>query len=120
MDHPLPERLMLTLKHWILDDDWNPVEVDLYTWARWLDHGHRVLACDKDESDPDKTITISTVFLGIDHNWNPYGPPVLWETMIFGGLLDQEMDRYTSKEAALAGHQAMCARVKASLTKGHV
>lgn len=40
--------------------------------------------------------------------------------MVFGGLLDQETDRYTSKEAALAGHQAMCARVKASLTKGHV
>ena len=105
----------------MLDDNWNPVEEpDLHTWARWFDTAHRTLAIDRDESDPNKTITVSTAFLGIDHNWLPHGKPVLWETMVFGGLLDQETDRYTSKEAALAGHQAMCARVKASLTKGHL
>lgn len=26
---------------------------------------------------------ISTVFLFLDHNWGPGGPPVLWETMAF-------------------------------------
>lgn len=64
--------------HWILDDDWNPVkEPDLHAWARWFDHAHRVLAVDVDESDPKKTITISTVFLGLDHNYSQHGTPVL-------------------------------------------
>jgi hypothetical protein len=39
------------------------------------------------------------------------GPPVLWETFVFGGVLDGEMQRYTSKADALAGHQRMCALV---------
>lgn len=26
---------------------------------------------------------VSTVFLGLDHNWSMMGPPVLFETMIF-------------------------------------
>jgi hypothetical protein len=44
------------------------------------------------------------VFLGLDHVWNS-DIPLLWETMIFGGEHDQYMDRYTSYEEALEGHQ---------------
>jgi hypothetical protein len=46
---------------------------------------------------------VSTVFLWIDHSWNG-GPPVLWETMIFGGLHSDYQERYTSRAAAIAGH----------------
>jgi hypothetical protein len=28
-------------------------------------------------------VLISTVFLGIDHNWPGVGPPLLYETMVF-------------------------------------
>lgn len=59
---------------------------------------------------------MSTVFLGIDHAFSG-GLPVLWETIVFGGPLDGEMDRYTSRADALAGHQVMCARVRAALEK---
>ena len=54
--------------------------------------------------DPD--IHVSTVCLGIDHGSRIHdgGLPVLWETMVFGGLLDQEGGRYTSQEFALLGH----------------
>lgn len=38
---------------------------------------------------------ISTVFLGIDHNWNDYGPPILFETMIFGPHF--ERDEYQTR-----------------------
>lgn len=55
--------------------------------------------------------TVSTVFLGLDHAHNG-GPPVLWETMVFGGDLDGEQERYTSRADAVAGHAAMVARVK--------
>jgi hypothetical protein len=67
-----------------------------------------------EDADPAKRIRVSTVFLGLDHAFRG-GPPVLWETMVFGGVLDGEMDRYTSKAAAFAGHQAMCRRVNETL-----
>lgn len=47
---------------------------------------------------------ISTVFLGLDHNWGD-GPPVLFETMVFGGEHDEWMDRYHTYDEALAGHK---------------
>jgi hypothetical protein len=64
-------------------------------------------------------IRISTVFLCIDHGLLGDSPPVLWETMIFwegrdDGLGDWQQ-RYTSEEAARAGHKAAVALVKATL-----
>lgn len=47
---------------------------------------------------------VSTVFLGIDYNFMPDGPPILWETMIFGGLRDGEMWRYSDREEARLHH----------------
>jgi hypothetical protein len=46
---------------------------------------------------------VSTVFLGLNHAFTD-GPPVLWETMIFGGPNDGWQDRYTSRAGAEAGH----------------
>ncbi len=57
---------------------------------------------------------ISTVFLGMDHSWGG-GPPLLFETLVFGGPLDDEMERYSTWEQAEAGHEAMVARVRASM-----
>lgn len=53
---------------------------------------------------------VSTVFLVLDHGWN--GPPVLWETAVFNKSTDEidEMDRYTSKIDALAGHLEMVSK----------
>lgn len=61
----------------------------------------------------DDEVRISTVFLVIDHGLG--NVPILWETMVFGGPLDMEQERYASREAALEGHQAMTARVLAAL-----
>jgi hypothetical protein len=52
----------------------------------------------------DKSIRVSTVFLGIDHNFRSEGPPVLFETMIFGGNLSEYQDRYCTWEEAEEGH----------------
>lgn len=95
--------------YWILDDDGTPREVDLRTWGRWMETSARQIA-----DDTVGDVRISTVFLGIDHAHGG-GPPVLWETKVFGGALDQEQERYTSREAALRGHAAMVARVRESL-----
>lgn len=59
-------------------------------------------------------VEISTVFLGINHARGE-GPPLWFETMVFGGKLDGEMDRYSTYADAVAGHVAMVDRVKAAL-----
>jgi len=56
---------------------------------------------------------VSTVWLGSDHQFGS-GPPLIFETMIFGGPHDQFCDRYTTKEEAAAGHQ----RVVLALQEG--
>jgi hypothetical protein len=97
---------------YILDAHGQPVPCpDLLTWARWYETANRRIAQDLDEGDEGKRVRVSTVFLGLDHNRGD-GPPVLWETLVFGGELDGEMQRYSSLADALAGHQAMCERVK--------
>lgn len=52
-------------------------------------------------------IEVSTVFLGIDHNYSrdPESPPLLFETMIFGGSDgDAVYDRYSTWDDAEKGH----------------
>jgi len=48
---------------------------------------------------------VSTVFLGMDHSFLSDATPILFETMIFKGPLDQEYQtRYTSWKQAVRGH----------------
>lgn len=56
-------------------------------------------------------VTVSTVFLGVDHGFDG-ATPVLWETMIFGGPYDGEQWRYASRGAAIDGHFAAVALVE--------
>ena len=54
---------------------------------------------------------VSTVFLGIDHQHDD-GPPHLFETLVFGGPMDDAMERYSTWADAEAGHVAMVERVR--------
>jgi len=56
-----------------------------------------------------RPVRVSTVFLGIDHGFG--GKPMWFETMVFGGKLNQEQDRYETWDKAVAGHKAMVKRV---------
>lgn len=49
-------------------------------------------------------VTVSTVWLGLDHSFVS-GPPVIFETMLFGGAQDGECERYSTEAEAIAGHQ---------------
>lgn len=53
-------------------------------------------------------IRVSTVFLGIDHRFNEDGPPILFETMIFGGPHDGFQDRCSTWKEAVAMHINAC------------
>jgi hypothetical protein len=104
--------------HYILNAHGEPEPCpDLLTWARWYESADRRVAQDMDEGAPGGgKVHVSTVFLGRDHGFGR-GLPVLWETLVFGGVLDGEMQRYTSLADALAGHQAMCTRVGATIAR---
>jgi hypothetical protein len=78
-------------------------------WGTWFDQQENRRVA----HDVIGNTSISTVFLGLDHGFGQ-GLPVLWETMVFGGPLDEEQERYTSREAAETGHRLMVDRVKAA------
>ncbi len=80
-------------------DGHNVKPVDLMQWAEWYETADRTVA---------KTavgdVDVSTVFLSMDHSFGD-GPPLLFETMIFGGKHDQYQDRYETWDQAEAGHE---------------
>lgn len=95
-----------------------PVPVDdALVWARWFERADRTVA---------KTvlgdIRVSTVFLGLDHNWGRLlgadTPPLLFETMVFGSDhpdLDEYQRRYSTWDEAEEGHAAAVALVDQTL-----
>lgn len=119
---------MLGHDFWILDEDKRPVRArSVREWAEWYER-----ASANDGRRVAETLTefhrVSTVFLGIDHQWVK-GPPILFETMVFetaktlmrsaldGSLREyhEEMDgecwRYSTWSDAEAGHQTALRRV---------
>ena len=56
-------------------------------------------------------VIITTIYLGVDHGYG-YGPPLIFETMVFGGEFDKEQERYSTIEQARAGHDRWVAKVR--------
>ena len=101
---------MKTSRHWILDGK-TPVAVDdTRTWAEQFEKIEQRRVQKTKFGD----VEISTVFLGLDHSFG-MGPPLLFETMIFGGKHDQFQDRYSTWDAAEKGHAQAIEIVKGSL-----
>lgn len=81
---------------------------DVIEWARMFeDDAIRRVALDEVVCG-DESVRVSTVFLGLDHNWGS-GPPMIFETMVFGGpeRIDQWQIRYPTEETAKLGHAAV-------------
>jgi hypothetical protein len=53
--------------------------------------------------------------MGIDHNFTDQGPPLIFETMVFGGEYDGYQWRWATLEGAEAGHEQAVAFVKEHL-----
>jgi hypothetical protein len=103
--------------YWILNDDGEPEPIeDLLEWARWMERARRerlnVIAQDRDEQKGAPDVLVSTIFLALDHNHFGIGPPILYETMVLGGAMDGYQERYSTREAALAGHARACEKVR--------
>lgn len=88
--------------------DGRPIS-DMHEWGEERRRHQRVALYETD------AVTISTVFLGLDHQYGD-GPPLIFETMIFeAGTLDQECWRYSTVEEARIGHEAAIERWKTVL-----
>jgi hypothetical protein len=70
------------IEHYILNDELEVIPCDLWTWALWLEHADRRVA-----RDALGDVTVSTTFVGLNYQ-DGKGPPLIFETMIFGGPHD--------------------------------
>jgi len=100
------------------DRDWDgrPVYYDrqgepmtMQQWAqRFEDEDYRHIARDvigPDEPlDPAPLITVSTFWLGLNHNWRS-DEPLIYETIIIGGEHDATGMRYATEKQARDGHR---------------
>ena len=89
--------------YWILDGHAAVPVDDVREWARMFEGAARRVA-----SDSVGVIRVSTVFLGIDHSFGD-GPPLLFETMIFGGKHNDYQRRCSTWDEAEKQHAAALA-----------
>lgn len=99
-------RIKTDLDFYILDPDGTTRHADIHAWAEWAAHHERQVAL-SDLGD----IFVSTVFIGHDMSLLE-GPPLLFETMIFGGPRDRDQRRYSTRAEAEAGHAAIVAELQ--------
>ncbi len=92
-------------EYFVLDGHRVVLCTDLIEWAKKFERKNRRVGDDTKDN-----VRVSTVFLGLDHSFGQ-GPPLLFETMVFGGEHHGDMDRYSTWEQAEKGHKAMCKKV---------
>ncbi len=82
------------------------VPADLLTWALWFQEhsSDRIVAKTRIGE-----LEVSTVFLGLGHRFGSQGPPLLFETMVFGLPDDQEIcERCSTYDQAEVQHAQAC------------
>lgn len=96
------------MDNYILDGH-TPVKTDnLQEWAEKFDRENRIVKQETiDRGHGLEPVKVSTVFLGLDHSFGS-GPPILFETMVFGGHLDERQWRCSTWEQAEIQHQDAC------------
>lgn len=95
---------------YVLNDELKAIAVDYKGLEEYL----------KNNGDPVKhiafnyvgNILISTIFLSVNCQWKQGEPPLVFETMVFGGKFDEHQTRYSTYEQAVAGHQAIVEIIK--------
>lgn len=96
-----------------LNDDKSVSRCKLLEWAEQLEEMYK-----KDThhigEDCVNNMRISTVWLGLDHQWVDGESPLLFETMIFkdNNFDSDYLERYSTYEQALEGHKKAVEWVK--------
>lgn len=81
---------------------------NMIEWSKYMSEHDRAVKFSKFEN-----ASVSTVFLGLDHQFGD-GEPLVFETMIFGGEHDLYQDRYATWDEAVEGHKYACELVNAN------
>lgn len=92
------------MKYYILDENHQVVEADMFIANAWLSSNDRKRVA----LDEIGEFVVSTVFLFFDHSFHNDGPPILFETMIFSDnnmKLEGYCERYCTWVEAMEGHQ---------------
>jgi hypothetical protein len=125
-------------EHAVLDESGEAQPASLMQWAMWLekDRAHRII----ERTDVQRQLaglepdlyTVSTVFLGLNHQMMPGRKPLWFETMVFGPPYrkyyqflkkmdtvrdDLWMERCTTRNEALAQHAEGLAWLKAHIAE---
>lgn len=87
------------LRYYVLKDKVAVGTNDVNEWVGMFERDERSVAL----TELPDGIRVSTVFLGLDYSFGD-GPPLLFETMIFGGKHSDYVDRYSTWQQAEAGH----------------
>lgn len=86
--------------------------LELMAWARLHeDNAYKIVKQDRIGEEPDDVL-VSTVWLGSDHRFGG-GPPLIFETMIFGGEHGDYQERFSTEAEALDGHARALSLVRA-------
>jgi hypothetical protein len=88
--------------------DWNGRPISRDGWLDLRRRGIHVAL-----TDFGRRGRVSTVWLGLDYGFGLGGtPPVIFESMVFGGLLDGFLVRYCTPAEAARGHREMVREVR--------
>ena len=102
------------MENYILVDGKAVLEPDMLKWGIWFETANRIVAQTKIGQ-----VKVSTVFLGMDHNFCGNGLPILFETMIFGLPKifgdGEPCVRYSTIDEAKIGHNEAVDAVRTML-----
>jgi hypothetical protein len=96
----------MRISHFILVGREPVEEPNLLRWAMWMETADRHIKL-TEQGD----VRVSTVFLGLDHNFFGSKPPIFFETMAFVGDDTVGCERYSTWAEAEAGHVRWVAQV---------
>jgi hypothetical protein len=96
---------------------------DVLEWEDWTKRHRRHIA-----ETFIRGYRVSTIFLGIDHNFSGVGPPLLFESMVFGPKMEpcnmpggvtwlfheslNYQPRYSTYNEAELGHEELCQEIR--------
>lgn len=89
--------------------DWLGNPISALEWAELFEDERHLGEDVLDGGD----VTVSTVYIGLDHGLGLSGRPLIFETMVFGGEYDQWTWRYASEREARQGHEHVVAALRA-------
>jgi hypothetical protein len=90
--------------YFVLDECGEPRrERDLDAWTRWFERADRSIA----RTAVTREVMVLTTFRGVGEVSEPGGEPLLFETRVFGGLLDGEEIRRCTRAEAIAAHATL-------------